>query len=238
MSKELPKKSTVQRTASVREAGRKPAGTTREAVNFEAIFGKPTLSPKNLMEAVVEPSNMIKALVQVQKNKGAPGVDGLEVKDLPVYLLRHWMQIKQWLLVGEYHPRPIRRAEIPKPDGGVRLLGIPTSVDRVIQQAMSQVLGPIFDPTFSENSYGFRPKRSAQAAVAKAQAYATEGRRTVVDIDLEKFFDRVNHDILMERLSRRVEDKRVLKTIRSYLEAGVMIDGVEEARREGTPQGR
>lgn len=237
MRMKQPEKNTLKSVARVWEEGRKPSGRKREAVNFEAIFGEPDLNPKNLMEAVVERSNMISALVRVQKNKGAPGVDGLKVEDLPLYLLKHWAQIKQWLLVGEYKPAPIRRAEIPKSDGGIRLLGIPTSVDRLIQQAIGQVLGSIFDPTFSESSYGFRPRRSAHQAVSKAQAFVVNGNRVVVDIDLEKFFDRVNHDILMDRLSRRITDKRILKTIRAYLEVGVMIGGIEEARREGTPQG-
>lgn len=238
MSKPQPKKTIIKRDgATVREAGRNPAVRTREVVNLEAIFGEPNFEPMNLMEAVVERSNMIKALVQVEKNKGAPGVDGLRVEDLRVHFAKHWVQLKQWLLAGRYLPSPVRRVEIPKPDGGLRELGIPTSVDRVIQQAIGQVLGKIFEPTFSEHSYGFRPKRSAQQAVAKAQSYAIDGRKFVVDLDLEKFFDRVNHDILMERISRRINDKRVLKTIRRYLEAGVMIGGLEEERREGTPQG-
>lgn len=221
----------------MREAERNSVVRKREVVNFEAIFGAPNFNPTNLMEAVVEPSNMIKAFVRVQGNKGAPGVDGLRVEDLPGYLAKHWGQIKQWLLAGNYEPSPVRRVEIPKPDGGVRLLGIPTSVDRLIQQAIGQVLGEIFEPTFSESSYGFRAKRSAHQAVTQAKAYVVEGRKYVVDIDLEKFFDRVNHDILMDRLSRRIKDKQVLKTIRSYLEAGVMIGGLEEPTHEGTPQG-
>ena len=242
MRNQLPKKRTARRNSSssharVRKAERNPAGLTREVVNLEAIFEEPNFEPMNLMEAVVGRSNMIKALVQVEKNKGAPGVDGLRVEDLRVYFARHWGQLKQWLLAGEYHPSPVRRVGIPKPDGGVRELGIPTSVDRVIQQAIGQELGKIFEPTFSESSYGFRPKRSAQQAVAQARSYAAEGRKFVVDLDIEKFFDRVNHDILMERISRRISDKRVLKTIRRYLEAGVMIGGLEEERREGTPQG-
>jgi RNA-directed DNA polymerase len=223
--------------ADVREAGQNPAGLTRKAVNFEAVFDEPSFSPKNLMEAVVERSNMIKALARVKSNKGAPGVDGLKVEDLPEYLKTHWSKIKQWLLAGEYRPQPVRRVEIPKPDGGVRMLGIPTSMDRMIQQAIGQVLSPIFEPTFSESSFGFRPGRSQHQAVARALSYAREGRKTVVDIDLEKFFDRVNHDILMDRLSRRIEDKRILKLIRRYLEAGAMIGGLEEPRHEGTPQG-
>lgn len=238
MRRKRPEKTTVKRGgALVRKAERNSVERVKEAVNFEAIFGSPDFNPTDLMEAVVERSNMIKALVRVQRNKGAPGVDGLRVENLPEYLATHWGQIKQWLLAGTYEPFPVRRVEIPKPDGGVRLLGIPTSVDRLIQQAIGQVLGGIFEPTFSEHSYGFRAKRSAHQAVAQAKAYAAEGRKYVVDIDLEKFFDRVNHDILVDRLSRRIKDKRVLKTIRAYLEAGVMIGGLEEPTREGTPQG-
>lgn len=219
------------------KAGRRPVCSLAEAVNLEAVFGDTDFNPKDLMEAAVERSNMIKALVQVEKNKGAAGVDGLPVEELRSHFAKHWWQLKQRLLAGKYRPSPVRRVEIPKPDGGTRELGIPTVVDRVIQQAIGQVLVRIFEPQFSESSYGFRPKRSAHEAVAKAQDYAREGRKIVVDIDLAKFFDRVNHDILMERLSRRVKDKRVLKTIRAYLEAGVMIGGLEEPRREGTPQG-
>ena len=219
------------------EAGRNPVAPKRSAESFKAVSDDPNFSPKNLMEAVVERSNMIKALTRVQRNKGAPGVDGLKVEDLLRYTQTHWGKIKQWLLAGEYQPQPIRPVEIPKPDGGVRVLGIPTSMDRLIQQAIGQVLSPIFEPTFSEHSFGFRPKRSQHQALAQALSYAREGRNVVVDIDLEKFFDRVNHDILMSRLSRRVQDKRMLKLIRRYLEAGVMIGGLEEARREGTPQG-
>jgi RNA-directed DNA polymerase len=238
MSKQQPEKTIIKRDgAFVREAERNSAVRPREVANLEAIFEEPNFEPTNLMEAVVERSNMIKALVQVERNKGAPGVDGLRVENLRSHFAKHWGQLKQRLLSGEYLPSHVRRVEIPKPDGGVRELGIPTSVDRVIQQAIGQVLGKIFESTFSEHSYGFRPKRSAHQAVARAQSYASEGRKFVVDLDLEKFFDRVNHDILMERISRRLRDKRVLKTIRRYLEAGVMIGGIEEARREGTPQG-
>lgn len=238
MRKLQPTNSTMKfGAARVRDAGGSLAGITGEAVNLEAIFDEPNFKPMNLMEAVVERSNMIKALVQVEKNKGAPGVDGLPVEELRFYFAKHWVQIRQWLLAGEYKPSPVRRVKIPKPDGGIRELGIPTSVDRVIQQAMGQVLGLIFEPTFSESSYGFRSKKSAQQAVAKALSYATEGGYIVVDIDLEKFFDRVNHDILMDRLSRWIKDKRMLKTIRKYLEAGVMVGGLEEPREQGTPQG-
>lgn len=228
----------VVRSATADEggAGRNSAGLSRKVVGFKATRAT-SFDPKNLMEAVVERSNMMRALARVKSNKGSPGVDGLEVKDLAKYLETHWVQIKQWLLAGEYRPQPIRRVEIPKPDGGSRILGIPTSMDRLIQQAMGQVLSPIFEEGFSEHSYGFRPERSAHQAVKRAQSYTHEGRKTLVDIDLEKFFDRVNHDILMDRVSRRVSDKRILKLIRRYLEAGVMMDGIKEARREGTPQG-
>jgi RNA-directed DNA polymerase len=223
--------------AEEKETGRNPVKVTRKANNFEAIFDEPDFSAKHLMEAVVERSNMIKALARVTSNRGSPGVDGLRVEDLPDYLKAHWSKIKQWLLAGDYQPQAIRRVEIPKPDGGTRMLGIPTSMDRLIQQAIGQVLNQIFEPIFSNASYGFRPGRSAHQAVAQALSYAREGCKVVVDIDLEKFFDRVNHDILMDRLSRRIEDKRMLKLIRRYLEAGVMIGGIEEPRQEGTPQG-
>jgi RNA-directed DNA polymerase len=190
------------------------------------------------MEAVVERSNMKEALERVEKNAGAPGVDGMPTTELRPYLHKHWKGIKEKLLRGEYLPQPVRRVEIDKPDGGVRLLGIPTVLDRLIQQAVNQVLSEIFEPTFSKWSYGFRPKRSAQEAVIQAHQYAEkEERRIVVDLDLEKFFDRVNHDILMERVARKVKDKMLLKLIRSYLEAGVMIGGLVEASTEGTPQG-
>ena len=207
-----PKKNPADRgVAFVNKEERNSLASTKEVVNFEAIFGKPDFKSNDLMEAVVESSNMIKALVQVQKNKGAPGVDGLGVEDLPKFLLKHWVQIRTNLLEGAYKPSAVRRVEIPKPDGGMRLLGIPTSLDRLIQQATAQVLSVIFEPTFSDFSYGFRPGRSAHQAITQAQAYVTDGYGFVVDMDMEKFFDRVNHDILMERLSRRVQDKRVLK---------------------------
>jgi len=190
------------------------------------------------MEAVVERENMFRALRRVEANKGSSGVDGVSVDALRASLREHWPRIKEELLEGRYQPQPVRKVEIPKPGGkGVRQLGIPTVMDRRIQQALNQVLQPIFDPDFSESSYGFRPGRNAHQAVLKAREYAADGRRWVVDMDLEKFFDRVNHDILMARLVRRIGDKRVLKLIRRYLQAGLMVGGIVSPRTEGTPQG-
>jgi len=190
-----------------------------------------------LMERVVERANALAALKRVKQNKGSPGVDGMTVKDLSPYLVTHWEAIREQLLAGTYQPQPVRRAEIPKPGGGTRQLGIPTVLDRFLQQCLLQVLQSQFDPTFSEHSYGFRPGRSAHDAVRAAQGYIQSGRRWVADVDLAKFFDRVNHDVLMERLSRRIADGRVLGLIRRYLVAGVLADGVVVERHEGTPQG-
>jgi len=193
---------------------------------------------EQLLEAVVERKNMWLALKQVERNSGAAGVDNMTVAQLRNYLREHWLRIKEELLGGNYQPQPVLKVEIPKPGGqGMRMLGIPTVVDRLIQQALHQVLSPLFEPHFSESSYGFRRQRSAHQAVLKARQYVREGRRWVVDIDLEKFFDRVNHDILMSRLARRIKDKRVLRVIRRYLQAGMMSKGLTTARREGTPQG-
>ncbi|MEB8628182.1 group II intron reverse transcriptase/maturase [Priestia megaterium] len=181
--------------------------------------------------------NLLRALKQVEKNKGSHGTDGMSVKDLRRHLVEHWDAIRHALEEGTYEPCPVRRVEIPKPNGGVRLLGIPTVTDRFIQQAIAQVLTPIFDPSFSEHSYGFRPGRRGHDAVKKAKQYIQEGYTWVVDIDLEKFFDRVNHDKLMGILAKRIPDKILLKLIRKYLQAGVMINGVVMETQEGTPQG-
>lgn len=191
----------------------------------------------DLMEQVVDRENMIRAWKRVRANKGSPGIDGVTVGDLTGYLREHWPRIREELLKGEYRPQPVKEVEIPKTGGGTRRLGIPTVVDRVIQQAILQVLDPIYDPTFSEHSYGFRPRRRAHQAVKEAKRHIAEGYGWVVDLDLEKFFDRVNHDILMGRLARRIGDKRVLGIIRRYLQAGVMVNGVVQERWQGTPQG-
>jgi group II intron reverse transcriptase/maturase len=189
------------------------------------------------MERVVERENLWSAYERVVRNKGAAGVDDLPVSELKNWLKVHWPRVKQALLEGQYIPRPVRRVDIPKPQGGVRTLGIPTVVDRLIQQALHQVLQPLFEPTFSEWSFGFRPGRNAHQAVRRAQSYIQDGKRWVVDIDLEKFFDRVNHDVLMSRVARCVHDERVLKLIRRFLEAGIMSEGLVSPRTEGTPQG-
>jgi RNA-directed DNA polymerase len=190
-----------------------------------------------LMELVCERQNLLAALKRVRQNKGSPGIDGMTVKELPAFLKMHWPRLREEILAGRYRPHPGKRVAIPKPGGGERELGIPTVLDRFIQQAMLQVLQPRFDPTFSDASYGFRPGRRAHDAVRRAQGHVQDGRRFVVDIDLEKFFDRVNHDVLMGRMAKRIADTRVLGLIRRYLDAGVLANGVVIERHEGTPQG-
>ncbi len=190
-----------------------------------------------LMELAVERQNCLAALRRVRNNKGSPGIDGMTVEELAAYLKDNWVRIREDLLAGRYRPRPVKRVAIPKPGGGERVLGIPTVLDRFIQQALLQVLQPRFDPTFSDASFGFRPGRSAHGAVRRAQGFVQDGRCFVVDVDLEKFFDRVNHDVLMGRLGKRIADRRVLGLIRRYLTAGMLADGVVLARDEGTPQG-
>lgn len=193
--------------------------------------------PDTLMERVLKPANLRRAYQRVVSNKGAPGADGMTVEQLADYTNQYWPILKARLLAGEYHPQGVRAVEIPKPKGGTRQLGIPSVVDRLIQQALLQQLTPIFDPLFSDYSYGFRPGRSAHQAIETARVHVAAGHRWCVELDLEKFFDRVNHDVLMAYVERQIEDKRVLRLIRRYLEAGVMSGGIVSRRQEGTPQG-
>ena len=219
-------------------SGRKPREYEKGASRVTAMREDSGPETEQLMEAVVERENMVAALQRVMSNRGAAGVDGMTVEQLKPYLKEEWKRIREEMVSDEYRPKPVLKVEIPKADGkGVRKLGIPTVVDRLIQQAIHQVLSVIFEPSFSESSYGFRPGRSAHDAVRQARAYVSEGRRWVVDMDLEKFFDRVNHDVLMSRLARRIKDKRILRLIRRYLQAGMMEGGIVSQRREGTPQG-
>lgn len=222
------------------ESGRNPEGALHGA-ETDATTRRRTKAEweraGGLMAAVCERGNLWLAYDRVTKNKGAAGVDGIGVKEFKAHLKQHWPTIKAKLLAGEYIPSPVRRVDIPKPQGGVRTLGIPTLTDRLIQQALHQVLSPNFEAGFSESSYGFRPGRNAHQAVQAARQNVAEGRRVVVDMDLEKFFDRVNHDLLMQKLSTKIEDGRVLCLIRRYLEAGMMAEGMVSPRTEGTPQG-
>lgn len=214
------------------------ASTVMRSVEaLTAPAGEEGSGASGLLERVVSRPNMLAAYKRVKQNKGSPGIDGMTVGDLLLWLRGNWQQVRQDLLVGRYRPQPVRRQVIPKRGGGQRELGIPTVLDRLIQQALLQVLQPIFDPGFSDHSYGFRPGRCAHDAVHRARRYIQEGRHWVVDVDLERFFDRVNHDVLMGKLGKRIADKRVLRLIRSYLEAGLMVNGVVMERYEGTPQG-
>ena len=215
----------------------KAPGEGSETLTAKRISESPAKNNEQLMEEVCERENCLQAMKRVKSNKGSPGIDGMTVDELPAYLKEHWPAIREQLLSGTYKPQPVRRVEIPKPDGGVRQLGIPTVLDRMVQQAVMQVLQSRWDAEFSEHSHGFRPGRSAHQAVAKAQKYIAAGRRWVVDLDLEKFFDRVNHDKLMAAVARRVADKRMLKLIRAFLTAGVMENGLVGPVDEGTPQG-
>jgi len=227
-----------KRDARPESRGRNPQSDGRGVLSGTVTRENSCPEALEVMEAVVGRENMWRALKRVESNKGAPGVDNMPVSELRGYLRERWPRIKEDLLDGRYEPSPVRKVEIPKPGGkGMRQLGIPTVLDRLIQQAMHQVMQPIFEPNFSDHSYGFRPGRSAHQAVLKARTYVTEGRRWVVDMDLEKFFDRVNHDILMSRIARKVKDKRIIDVIRRYLRSGILDKGPVQPRTEGTPQG-
>jgi len=234
------KRQKTQLRLSFSEEGRSEApmapGGGSETLTAKRMNESPA-NHEQLMEDVCERENCLQAFKRVKSNKGSAGIDGMTVEELPGYLKEHWPAIREQLLAGTYKPQPVRRVEIPKPDGGVRQLGIPTVLDRMVQQAVMQVLQARWDAEFSEHSHGFRPGRSAHQAVAKAQQYVAAGHRWVVDLDLEKFFDRVNHDKLMALIARRVADKRVLRLIRAFLTAGVMVEGLVGPVDEGTPQG-
>ncbi len=210
-------------------------GTERQTASARMAETGP--DTQNVMEEVLRRENMVAALNRVVRNGGAPGVDGMTVEQLREHCCTYWTWTRSDLLADEYHPQPVLKVEIPKPGGGMRMLGIPTVMDRLIQQALLQVLTPVFDPGFSESSFGFRPGRSTHQAVLQAQTYVRAGHRWVVDMDLEKFFDRVNHDVLMARVARKVKDKRALRLVRRFLQAGIMEGGVVSPRAEGTPQG-
>jgi len=227
---EMPKPNRKEAAGSCHEPGK---------VRQTSAAGKEESSSETttLMEQVVGRENLIRALKRVVTNKGAPGPDGMTVEGLTPYLKGHWPRLRGELLEGRYVPKPVRAVDIPKPGGGTRRLGVPTVLDRFIQQAVLQVLTPMFDPAFSESSFGYRPGRCAQDAVAAGRDHVEAGFRWVVDMDVEKFFDRVNHDVLMARVARKVKDKRLLTLIRAYLNAGIMVEGVVQPRNEGTPQG-
>ncbi len=216
---------------------RNMSGSSASVIHQPSGLNNPIDSADGIIERLVARPNMLAAYHRVVSNKGAPGVDGITVEGLKGHLQEHWEEVKESLLTGRYKPSAVRRVDIPKSNGGTRSLGIPTVMDRLIQQALQQILSGIFEPTFSQHSYGFRAGRSAQQAVRQARSYIRKGRRWVVDMDLEKFFDKVNHDKLIARIRRQVDDKRVIALIRSYLRAGVMADGLITVNREGMPQG-
>lgn len=216
--------------------GESQAGSCRDEAGSVCCTPE-DLGRNSLLSKVISRENMVEAWKHVKANKGGAGVDGLSIEQTIIFLREHWVEIRDEIMSETYCPQAVRKVEIPKPAGGKRELGIPTVTDRLIQQALLQVLQPILDPTFSEFSYGFRPGRRAHDAVLKAQQYVQEGCQVVIDVDLEKFFDKVDHDILMDRLAKRIDDKQVLRLIRKYLQAGIMSEGVIEKRTKGTPQG-
>jgi RNA-directed DNA polymerase len=232
-----PEKKVETPEASLRREGRKPEAAQTSGSNSPGDEDITEPRKPDLIEMMLERGNMLRALETVERNGGAAGVDGMRTEQLRPYLRANWAGIKEQLLNGTYQPRPVRRVDIPKPGGGTRMLGVPTVLDRLIQQAMHQILSPLWEEKFSPHSYGFRPGRSAAQAIKAAQGYVQSGKRHVVDMDLEKFFDRVNHDVLMARVERVVKDRRMLGLIRRYLKSGIMAGGLVELRTEGTPQG-
>jgi RNA-directed DNA polymerase len=237
MSNGVPEKKIEISEADLRAGSRKLPRAQASGASSPGTEATTGPSPPDLIEMMLERGNLLKALHAVEANQGAAGTDGMEVSQLRPYLREHWADIKEQLLKGTYQPRPVRRVDIPKPGGGWRMLGIPSVMDRLLQHAMHQILSPLWEPRFSPHSYGFRPGKSAAQAVKSAQSYVNNGYRWVVDLDLEKFFDRVNHDVLMARVARQVKDPRMLVLIRRYLESGILQGGLVEPRTEGTPQG-
>lgn len=233
----MPEKTIEISKVDLHASSRKLPGVRASGANSPGTEEQTDPGKPDLIERMLEGGNLLRALQAVEANAGAAGVDGMETSQLRRYLLEHWNRIKEQILKGSYEPRPVRRVDIPKAGGGTRMLGIPTVLDRFIQQAIHQTLSPLWEPVFSAHSYGFRPGRSAQQAIKAAQRHVRAGKRWVVDMDLEKFFDRVNHDALMARVARRVKDGRMLRLIRRYLESGIMLEGLVEQRVEGTPQG-
>jgi RNA-directed DNA polymerase len=232
-----PEKKIERSEADLRGEGRKPEAAPVSGSSFAGYKEQAGPKEPDLIERMLERGNLLRALQAVEANRGAAGVDGVEVWQLREHLREHWEGIKEQLLNGSYEPRAVRRVDIPKSGGGKRMLGIPTVQDRLIQQAIHQILSPMWEEGFSAHSYGFRPGRSAAEAIKAAQGHVRSGKRWVVDMDLEKFFDRVNHDVLMARVARKVKDRRMLRLIRRYLESGIMHNGLVEPRNEGTPQG-
>ena len=241
-SKKLQRKQKTQYRDQVVEVEVELQGKSKVQSNFMVLPNRESVNDETfdtsmLLEEVLERNNMLLALNRVISNKGSHGVDGMKIDELREHIKKHWDTIKAKILESKYNPSPVRRVEIPKVDGGVRLLGIPTVQDRLIQQAIAQVLSRIYEPLFSNNSFGFRPRRGAKDAVTKSKQYINEGNRWVIDMDLEKFFDKVNHDILMGKLEKKIKDKRLLSLIRKYLKSGILINGVSVTSAEGTPQG-
>ena len=241
-SKKLQRKQKTQYRDQVVEVEVELQGKSKVQSNFMVLPNRESVNDETfdtsmLLEEVLERNNMLLALKRVISNKGSHGVDGMKIDELREHIKKHWDTIKAKILESKYNPSPVRRVEIPKVDGGVRLLGIPTVQDRLIQQAITQVLSRIYEPLFSNNSFGFRPRRGAKDAVTKSKQYINEGNRWVIDMDLEKFFDKVNHDILMGKLEKKIKDKRLLSLIRKYLKSGILINGVSVTSAEGTPQG-